>query len=140
VRLGNHVFAEPAALGRLEAILHPLVRADKERFLKTHARRRTRLVVLDVPLLFERGQWREVDATLVVTAPAFVQTQRALRRPGMTMAKLAGIRARQMPDAEKRRRADYVLQTGLSRGQTERALRGFLRTALQIRKNRPLQR
>lgn len=136
--LGNRVFSDPAALRRLEQIVHPLVRADKRRFMAAQVRRGAKLVVLDVPLLFEGGQSREVDAILVVTAPRFLQTQRALRRPGMSQEKLAGIRARQMPDLEKRRRADFVLHTGLSRGAAERSLRQILRAARRLPQGRPL--
>ncbi len=114
--LGARVFEDPAALDRLEAILHPLVRAEEKRFLDRHRRRRAPLVVLDVPLLFETGGEARCDAVVVVTAPAFLQRQRALRRPGMTEERLARVLARQMPDAEKRRRADFVVPTGLGRG------------------------
>jgi len=111
-RLGQLVFADPAALRRLEAILHPLVRAAERDFLKRQARRRRRLAVLDIPLLFETGGERRCDAVAVVVAPAFLQRQRVLRRPGMTAARLAAIRAQQLPDALKTRRADFVVPTG----------------------------
>ena len=113
--LGRKVFADAAALRRLEAILHPLVRKAERRFLARCRRQRRRLAVLDIPLLFETGGDRRCDAVLVVSAPRRVQLARALRRPGMTMAKLKGVEARQMPDAEKRRRADAVIPTGLGR-------------------------
>ncbi|NBC96970.1 MAG: dephospho-CoA kinase, partial [Deinococcus-Thermus bacterium] len=104
--LGARVFGDPAALARLEAILHPLVRARSHAFLCRQARHRMPVVVLDIPLLFETGAEARCDRVLVVSAPAFLQRARVLARPGMTEAKLAGILARQMPDAEKRRLAD----------------------------------
>jgi dephospho-CoA kinase len=113
--LGRVVFADPAELRALEAIVHPLVSVAQRRFLAAQARRRTRLVVLDIPLLFEAGSDRHCAAALVVSAPAFIQVQRVLRRPGMTAEKFAGIQAKQMPDREKRRRADVVIPTGLGK-------------------------
>lgn len=127
--LGARVFGDPAALERLEAILHPMVTQARERFLKRCARDRVRFAVLDVPLLFETGLDRRCDLTILVTAPAVVQAHRVLRRPGMTAAKLADIRARQMPEAEKRRRADVVIQTGRGRGPVLQALRRALKLA-----------
>lgn len=111
--LGRQVFGDAAALRRLEAILHPLVRAAERDFLERHARRGTSLVVLDIPLLFETGGEDRCDRVAVVSAPAFLQVRRVLRRPGMTMARFKAIRAQQMPDADKRRRADFVIPTGL---------------------------
>jgi dephospho-CoA kinase len=112
-RLGARVFGDAAALKRLEAILHPRVRAAKRRFLAAQARQRRPVVVLDVPLLFETGGDRECDAVLVVSAPAYLQRRRVLARPGMTEAKFRAILAKQMPDRDKRRRASFVVQTGL---------------------------
>jgi len=120
--LGGIVFGDPAALKALEAIVHPLIRQDQGRFLRAQVRRRTPVVVLDVPLLFEAGTYRLCDAALVVSAPAWLQRQRVLRRPGMTREKLAGILAKQMPDHEKRRRADAVIPTGLGKRPAWRAL------------------
>jgi len=114
-RLGRRAFDDPAALARLEAILHPMVQSAQRRFLARCAGARCPLVVLDVPLLYETGGDRRVDAVAVVSAPPPVQTQRLRRRPGMSPARLAAIRARQMADAEKRRRADFVIPTGLER-------------------------
>lgn len=125
--LGRRVFADAAALDRLEAILHPRVRADEAVFLHAMRRRRAKLVVMEVPLLFESGRDRRYDATVVVTAPRFLQRARVLARPGMTPARLAAIAARQMPDAEKRRRADFVVPSGLGRAITWRCLRAVLR-------------
>lgn len=113
--LGRRVFGQPAELRRLEAILHPLVRRAETEFLKRQARRRAALVVLDIPLLFETGGDRRCDGVVVVSCPAFLQAQRVLRRPGMTSARLAAIRAQQMPDHRKRLRADWVVPTGAGR-------------------------
>lgn len=121
-KLGRIVYEDPALLRRLELIIHPLVRAEEERFLRQSARRRCPLVILDIPLLFETGGDRRVDATIVVSAPAFLQAQRVLRRPGMDGERLARIRVQQMPDADKRRRADFVVRTGLSKSDTLRQL------------------
>lgn len=121
--LGRRVFGDPGAMARLEAIVHPLVRAAERRFLDIHRRRNTALVVLDIPLLFETGGERRADRVAVVSCPAFLQAQRVLRRPGMSPERLAAIRARQMPDAEKRRRADFVVPTGIGRRETLRRLR-----------------
>lgn len=116
--LGRIVFADPARLRRLEAIVHPLVRRSSRAFLARHRVRRTPLVVLDVPLLFEKGNERRCDRVMVVSAPAFLQRQRVLRRPGMTPEKFRGTLAQQMPDREKRRLADWVIPTGLGKSFT----------------------
>lgn len=126
-RLGRRVFGDAAALARLERAVHPLVQAAQRRFLATAARLGRRRAVLDIPLLFETHAERRVDAVLVVSAPAVVQRQRVLARPGMTAEKFAAILARQMPDREKRRRADAVIPSGLGRAVTWRALRRALR-------------
>jgi dephospho-CoA kinase len=111
--LGRQVFDDGAALARLEAIVHPLVRAAQRRFLATCCAAGRRLVVLDVPLLYETGGERLVDAVAVVSAGAMVQAQRVLRRPGMSEERLGAILRRQLPDPEKRRRADFVIRTDL---------------------------
>ncbi len=122
------VLGQPEALGRLERIIHPLVRQDQARFLGRWRGRGARLVVLDIPLLFEtRRNLRGFDAILVVSAPAAIQRARVLRRRVMSVARLAAIRARQMPDAEKRRRADIVIRTGLSRYHAQAAVRRLVR-------------
>ncbi len=126
--LGARVFGDDAAIARLERILHPLVRRDSARFLRQARQRRARVVVLDVPLLFEVGRDQDCDATLVVSAPSFVQRARVLARPGMTEHRLAQVLARQLPDPEKRRRADFVVPTGLGRRLTLRRLIGVLKT------------
>jgi dephospho-CoA kinase len=125
--LGRRVFGDAASLRRLEDILHPLVRADTDRFLRRMAARRVPLVVLDIPLLFESGGARRCDAVIVVSAPAFLQRARVLARPGMSEARLAAILAKQMPDGEKRRRADFVVPTGLGRRLTLRRLAEIVR-------------
>jgi dephospho-CoA kinase len=125
--LGAKVFGDAEAMRRLERILHPLVRQDSGRFLKDARRGGARIAVLDVPLLFEVGRDRDCDATLVVSAPAFVQRARVLARPGMTERRLHEVLSRQMPDLEKRRRADYVVQTGLGRRLTLRRLARVLK-------------
>jgi len=114
-RLGRAVFADARKVRRLEAILHPRVRRAQVRWLARQRMRRARRVLLDIPLLFETGGDALCDITVVATAPEPIQRQRVLARPGMTPAKLAGILANQMPDAEKRRRADYLVLTGLGR-------------------------
>ncbi|MFA7430470.1 MAG: dephospho-CoA kinase [Rhodospirillaceae bacterium] len=124
--LGPRVLGNTEALRRLEAIVHPLVRAEEKAFLDRYRRAGRSVVALDIPLLFETGGEARCDATLTVSAPAFLQRQRALRRPGMTAEKFAAILARQMPDAQKRRRADYVVPSGLGRAVTWRALAGIL--------------
>jgi dephospho-CoA kinase len=126
-KLGAKVFADPAALAHLEAILHPLARRDMKAFLDVHRRRRAKRVVLDVPLLYETGLDAICDAVVVVSASPAIQRQRALARPGMTDEKLAGILARQMPDSEKRRRADIVAVTALGYLPTLRALKRAIR-------------
>lgn len=125
--LGAAVFRDPEALKRLEAILHPMVQAAQRAFLARAARRGAKVAVLDIPLLFETHGERRVDATVVVSAPFVVQKARVLARPGMTAEKFAGILARQTPDAEKRRRADYVVPTGSGRLVTRRALACIVR-------------
>ncbi len=120
-RLGAAVFGNPAALKSLEQIIHPLVAAHQARFLRRH--RRARAVVLDIPLLFEKGGAAKVDLIVVVSAPPEVQAARVLARPGMTAAKFAAILASQLPDAEKRARADVVIDTGTAKSLTWRAVR-----------------
>jgi dephospho-CoA kinase len=119
-RLGAAVFGDPAALARLEAIVHPAVRAAREAFLREQAA--VPLVVFDIPLLFEKGGSDEVDAVLVVTASPEVQRTRVLARPGMTAERFGQILALQLPDAQKRARADHLIDTGTRRVETERAV------------------
>jgi len=110
-RLKRWIAAEDGALSRLESTIHPLVAADRAEFLDRAARDGARVVLLDIPLLFETGADTTVDATVVVSAPAEVQKARVLARPGMTEAHFQTILDRQMPDAEKRKRADYIIET-----------------------------
>ncbi len=116
--LARYVFDDPAALRRLEAILHPMVQDGQHRFLAGAAARGAALAVLDVPLLYETRGDRRCDAVAVVTAPGFLQRQRALRRANMSTARLRAVLARQLPDAEKRRRATFVVPTGNGRRDT----------------------
>jgi len=120
--LGKIVFADPGALRRLEAILHPLVRAEESAFLKTRRARHARLAVLDIPLLYETRGDRCCDAVAVLWAPAFIQRARVLSRPGMDEARLAAILAQQLPIPHKRRRADFAVPSGLGRAATWRGL------------------
>ena len=115
-KLGAAVFDDPIALARLEAIVHPAVRVAREEFLREHAG--AGLVVFDIPLLFEKGGTGEVDAILVVSALPEVQRTRVLARPGMTTERFEDILALQMPDADKRARADYVIDTGKTLAET----------------------
>jgi dephospho-CoA kinase len=110
-KLAGRVLNDPAALKRLEDIVHPLVQEAEARLLADAQARGEKVAVLDIPLLFETGGDRRVDAVVVVSAPEAVQRTRVLERPGMTIEKLESILAKQMPDAEKRRRADFVVDT-----------------------------
>jgi dephospho-CoA kinase len=112
-RLSARVIHHPEAMAKLEAIIHPLVRLKESAFLKKAEESGAPLVVLDIPLLFETHAQLRVDKILVVTAPAETQRQRVLARPGMSPDKLKTILAKQMPDPQKRARADYVINTGL---------------------------
>lgn len=111
-RLSAAVLGDPAALKRLESIVHPLVREEEVAFLARHRAAGTPLVALDIPLLFEVGAEGRVDKIAVVTAPAEQQRARVLARPGMSEEKFEAILAKQVPDAEKRARADFVIDTG----------------------------
>jgi dephospho-CoA kinase len=113
-KLAARVLGDVGALTRLEAIVHPLVQEAERRLLAEAEARGEKVAVLDIPLLFETGGEERVDAVVVVSAPADVQRARTLERPGMTVDKLDAILARQMPDHEKRRRANFVVDT--SRG------------------------
>ncbi|PWG02507.1 dephospho-CoA kinase [Sphingosinicella humi] len=122
--LAEAVLGEPAQLRRLEALVHPAVAQEKEAFLAAHAE--APLVVLDIPLLFEKGGWRSVDKIVVVSAPAEIQRVRVLARPGMTEERLDAILALQTPDAEKRARADFVIETGGSFDETRTQVRAII--------------
>ncbi|RFC68486.1 MULTISPECIES: dephospho-CoA kinase [Mesorhizobium] len=110
--LGQKVLGNPEALKLLEAIIHPLVRADADAFLEHHRKLGAPIAVLDIPLLFETGGRNRVDKVVVVTAAPEIQRQRVLDRPGMTEEKFRTILAKQMPDDEKRARADFIIDTG----------------------------
>lgn len=117
VALGTQVFGDDAALKRLEAIVHPAVRALQDAFMAQNQHQP--VLILDIPLLFEKGGAERVDRVVVVSAPAEQQRERVLARPGMTVEKFEEILARQTPDAEKRARADHVIDTGLSLTETQ---------------------
>lgn len=112
--IAAEVFTDAKALARIEKVLHPLVRRREKTFLGRCARQGRSMVLLDVPLLFETGGEDRCDGVITVSAPPFVQRQRVLRRHGMTPKRLESILARQVPDAEKRKRSDFVVLTGLS--------------------------
>lgn len=124
--LGRRVFGDAAALKRLEAIIHPMVRRESQRFLGLHARLRTPAVVLDVPLLFEGGAERKCDAVAVVSAPYRVQRRRVLARPGMTEERFQKVLEHQISDQMKRRAADFVIFTGLGRAFSLRQIAGIV--------------
>jgi dephospho-CoA kinase len=136
-KLGEMVINDSAALARLEAIVHPLVFASREKFLAEAAARGAPVVVLDVPLLFETAADRRCDAVVVVSAPAELQRARAFKRPGMTDDKLYALLAKQMPDAEKRRRADFVIDSSQDFDHTRAQIRDILQS---IAKMPPRQR
>lgn len=110
--LSRHVLGDVAALKKLEGIIHPLVRADANAFIERSRAAGAAIAVLDIPLLFETAGRARVDKVVVVTAPADIQRERVLARPGMTEAKFEAILAKQVPDAEKRKLADYIVDTG----------------------------
>jgi dephospho-CoA kinase len=122
--LAERVLGEREALQNLEALIHPAVARERERFLEAH--RNAPLVLLDIPLLFEKGGWDKVDRIAVVSAPAELQRERVLARPGMTAEKFAKILGHQVPDAEKRARADFVIDTGGSFETTRAAVRSII--------------
>lgn len=127
--LARRVVGDSGALKRLEGIIHPLVRREEMRFLADAERAGAPVAVLDIPLLFETGGDRRVDAVVVVTAPPEVQHARALSRPGMTEEKFQALLAKQVPDAEKRRRADFVVDTSQGFDSARQQVHGILRTA-----------
>ena len=124
-KLGAAVFGDPEALKRLERIVHPAVGAMRQGFLDENASQP--LIVFDIPLLYEKGSASTVDAVAVVSAPPEVQRERVLARPGMTPEKFAQILALQVPDAEKTRRADYVIDTGATLAETRQAVTNLVR-------------
>jgi len=135
-RLAKRALGDPAAVKRLEAIVHPLVRADEERFLAEAARAGAKVAVLDIPLLFETHGEARCDAVVVVSAPAEVQRARAFERPGMTEQKFQAMLANQMPDAEKRVRADFIVDSGQGFEHARAQVRDILRRVSYMPKRR----
>jgi dephospho-CoA kinase len=131
-KLAAMVLNDKAALARLEAIVHPMVTASREKFLAEARRQGAKAVVLDIPLLFETKAERRCDAVVVVSAPAEIQRKRAFERPGMTDDKLAAILSKQMPDAEKRRRADFIVDSSQSFDHTRAQIREILRQVAKL--------
>jgi dephospho-CoA kinase len=131
--LSRWVVGDPAALKRLESIVHPLVRGAQARFLADAERSGAPVAVLDVPLLFETGGDQRVDAVVVVSAPADVQRARTLDRAGMTAEKFDALMQKQMPDAEKRRRADFIVDTSQSFDSARAQVRAILAAVRAIR-------
>jgi dephospho-CoA kinase len=125
--LGARVLNDPEAMARLEAIIHPLVRADTRAFVRRCVEAATPLAVLDIPLLFETGAGRRVDAIVVVSAPQDVQKARVLGRAGMTPERFEAILARQLPDSQKRGRGHVVLDTSRGFDFAERQVRALVR-------------
>ena len=126
-RLGEKLVGRPEAIKQLEAIVHPLVRAVSERFIADSQARGARVIVLDIPLLFETGGEKRVDAVVVVSAPPDVQRARVLARAGMTAERLDALLARQMSDAEKRARAHFVVDSSRSFDSARAQIHGILR-------------
>lgn len=123
-KLGAAVFGHPAELRALEAIVHPAVHAARSRFLRRHRARP--FVILDIPLLFETGGDKRLAGVVVASAPAWKQRRRVLARPGMTAAKFRRIRHLQTPDAQKRRRADHIIDTGTTFAATRAQVRALV--------------
>jgi dephospho-CoA kinase len=133
-KLAALVLGDDAALARLEAIVHPLVTAARDRFLAEAQARGAKVVVLDIPLLFETGADRSCDAVVVVSAPPELQRRRAFERPGMTEEKFAALIAKQMPDAEKRRRADFVVDSSQGFDHARAQVHDILRRVATMRR------
>ena len=126
-KLAEKLVGRPEAISELEAIVHPLVRAVSERFIAESRARGARVIVLDIPLLFETGGEKRVDAVVVVSAPPDVQRQRVLSRAGMTAERLDALLTRQTSDAEKRARAHFVVDSARSFDSAQRQIHGILR-------------
>jgi dephospho-CoA kinase len=131
-KLSAKVVNDAAALKRLEAIVHPLVRQSETRFLEQARARGEKIVVLDIPLLFETGGEKRVDAVVVVTASPEVQRKRVLERPGMTPEKLEALLEKQVPDAQKRRRADFIVDSGHGIEPAREQVRDILRKIARL--------
>ncbi|GAB2186441.1 dephospho-CoA kinase [Roseibium sp. LAB1] len=126
-RLSAHVLGKPEAMKKLEAIVHPLVREEEQLFLQRARSGHRRIVMLDIPLLFETGGETRVDAVVVVTADSDIQRDRVLARPGMSEDRFEAILAKQMPDAEKRRHAHFLIDTGKGMEPARRQVRAILK-------------
>jgi len=125
-RLRAATLADPSLLPQIEAAIHPLVAADRDGFLAEARQAGAAVAVCDIPLLYETGAERWLDVVVVVSAPAEIQRQRVLRRPGMTEAALDALRAKQVPDAEKRARADHVVDTSRSKAHARAQVEAIL--------------
>jgi dephospho-CoA kinase len=137
-KLARAVLGNDAAIKRLEAIVHPLVRAARERFVAQAQRDGATVAVLDIPLLFETGGDREVDAVVVVSSPPDVQRARAFERPGMTEEKYQALLAKQMPDAQKRARADFVVDSSQGFDSARAQVRAILKAVATMPKRRQI--
>jgi len=126
--LGQHVFADPAMMKKLERIIHPLVRKSEKDFITAQKKNKQRLVVLDIPLLFETGADKRLHGVILVSASTAVQRKRVLARKGMTPKRFKAIVALQMPDKEKRKKADIVIDTGVSKAQMKAQLKKIVKT------------
>jgi dephospho-CoA kinase len=131
-RLAGKLVGDPQAIKQLESIVHPLVRAVTQRFVEEQAARGARVIVLDIPLLLDTGGEKNVDAVVVVSAPAEVQRARVLSRPGMSAEKLDALLARQMSDAEKRARAHFVVDSSRSFDSARAQVDGILRAVASL--------
>jgi dephospho-CoA kinase len=136
VKLGSRVMGDLAALHQLEAIVHPLVWDAERRFMAEAEAKGAPVVLLDIPLLFETGGESRVDAVVVATAPAEVQRARVLERPGMTEQRLQAMLARQLPDSEKRRRADFIVDTSRGFDDAREQVREILRKVATMPRRR----
>lgn len=136
MKLSARIAGNPTALKQLEAIVHPLVRATERDFLAAAEKRGAPVAVLDIPLLYETGGESRCDAVVVVSAPADVQRARVFERPGMTDEKYAALLARQMPDAEKRRRADFVVDSSRGLDAARAQVRDILKAVATMPKRR----
>lgn len=136
-RLSARVVHDAAAMKQLEGIVHPMLGASRQKFLEDAERSGAPVVVVDVPLLFETGGEKRVDAVVVVTTTPEIQRERILARDNMTAEKLDAISARQLPDAEKRRRADFVVDTSHGLDPVRASIRDILEQAVKMPRRRP---
>jgi dephospho-CoA kinase len=135
-KLGERVIGDAAAMRKLEAIVHPLVRQAEERFLAEAERKGAKVAVLDIPLLFETGGEKRCDAVVVVSAPAGTQRARVLERAGMTEEKFRALAGKQMPDADKRARADFIVDSGQGFEAARQQVREILKAVAKMPKKR----